>query len=593
MKKRNKLSLTVALTMSFPVAMKAQETQIDSTTITATASNSFDARFTPDHILDGETLEGFRNTGDAGPPERPAQHQGNHWITADNNLTATLTFNLGGVYNLTRLEVLNSSNTNWNDRETDQFTIETSTDGGDTWSAPSSPVELQDYVDGFQEVIVDAEGINSIRLNCENLDNDQDIADGTTDTGVGLNEIRFFATPPEDSDDDGLPDSWEISFFGDLSRTGDSDDDVDENDAPAPDGLTNAEELANGTSPIDPDSDDDTLLDGAEVKTHNSNPLAKDTDGDRLTDPEEVNIHGSNPTLVDTDGDELNDFAEVNTFMTLPNDDDTDDDTLLDGAEVLHLLTDPLVFTSRVGLIDPTMITVTAGSTQEPRFDAQNLVDELTLEGFKDQADPDGLRPTQHQDNHWMADDGVFNETLTFDLGATYNLTHLEIRNTSNTNWNDAETNTFTTATSTDGGTTFSTPSKAITLQDYLDGFQTVPLIAAGVTHVQLAVTNIEGDGPEVERRVGLNEVRFYEGEAGGIKIQSIVRGLNGANQPATTISFTSIPNATYKVEASVDLENWIEINDSITSEGLSTVFIDDDPTIQEELTVFYRVLLK
>ena len=42
---------------------------------------------------------------------------------------------------------------------------------------------------------------------------------------------------------------------------------------PMPDGLTNVEERDNFTDPSDPDSDDDGLLDGAEVKTHGTLPL--------------------------------------------------------------------------------------------------------------------------------------------------------------------------------------------------------------------------------------------------------------------------------------------------------------------------------
>lgn len=60
------------------------------------------------------------------------------------------------------------------------------------------------------------------------------------------------------------------------------------------DGLTDAEELALGTSPTNPDSDNDGLLDREEVQTYKTNPLDPDTDGDTYLDGEEVK-NGYNP----------------------------------------------------------------------------------------------------------------------------------------------------------------------------------------------------------------------------------------------------------------------------------------------------------
>ena len=45
--------------------------------------------------------------------------------------------------NDTHLEVLNTSNTNWNDRETDLFTVAYSTDGG--FYQPTQPMTLRDW----------------------------------------------------------------------------------------------------------------------------------------------------------------------------------------------------------------------------------------------------------------------------------------------------------------------------------------------------------------------------------------------------------------------------------------------------------------
>jgi len=66
------------------------------------------------------------------------------------------------------------------------------------------------------------------------------------------------------------------------------------------DGLSDADETIRGTGVNDPDSDDDGLLDGAEVNPHGSNPLSADSDGDGFGDAWEV-ARGSSPTTDDSD----------------------------------------------------------------------------------------------------------------------------------------------------------------------------------------------------------------------------------------------------------------------------------------------------
>ncbi len=61
-----------------------------------------------------------------------------------------------------------------------------------------------------------------------------------------------------DSDGDGMPDTWEITYFGDLtSHDGTADSDSD--------GLTDLQEYQKGTDPNDSDSDNDGYYDGEEV----------------------------------------------------------------------------------------------------------------------------------------------------------------------------------------------------------------------------------------------------------------------------------------------------------------------------------------
>lgn len=95
------------------------------------------------------------------------------------------------------------------------------------------------------------------------------------------------ATHCPDSDNDGLPDDWELSNGLDpLNPTGNNgaSGDLDS------DGLTNSQEYTRGTNPKDADSDDDGLSDGNEV-TRGTNPLSGDSDNDTLPDGWEVQYH--------------------------------------------------------------------------------------------------------------------------------------------------------------------------------------------------------------------------------------------------------------------------------------------------------------
>lgn len=108
-----------------------------------------------------------------------------------------------------------------------------------------------------------------------------------------------------DSDSDGLPDFWEIEFFGDLSEGA-----ADNNDG---DVLSNIQELGAGTNPTLADSDADGLDDHVELGLDDpTDPNNPDSDGDGLTDGEEVNGDpSSNPLLADTDADGFGDAFEV------------------------------------------------------------------------------------------------------------------------------------------------------------------------------------------------------------------------------------------------------------------------------------------
>ena len=79
------------------------------------------------------------------------------------------------------------------------------------------------------------------------------------------------------------------------------------------DGLALEYRFGIGTDPLDPDTDDDRLNDGAELAL-GTDPFGYDTDGDGLADGNEVDA-GTDPLNPDTDGDGLNDYWE---FRNMP-----------------------------------------------------------------------------------------------------------------------------------------------------------------------------------------------------------------------------------------------------------------------------------
>ncbi|MDD5676849.1 MAG: hypothetical protein PHW60_02520 [Kiritimatiellae bacterium] len=113
-----------------------------------------------------------------------------------------------------------------------------------------------------------------------------------------------------DTDNDDLPDAWEMAYFGNLNQTGEMDFDGD--------GETNLEEY---------------IKDGV-----NQNPSSWDTDGDGLSDGFESHYNGAVfgfARRITSVGSELN-----------PNMRDTDGDGYSDGAELLRYHTDPLRYDS-------------------------------------------------------------------------------------------------------------------------------------------------------------------------------------------------------------------------------------------------------
>ena len=89
-----------------------------------------------------------------------------------------------------------------------------------------------------------------------------------------------------DSDNDGMPDSWEIQNNLNPNDPGDALSDNDQ------DGLSNLDEYKNNTDPNNADTDGDGLSDGEEIKL-GTDPTNPDTDGDGINDKDDTDPLGT------------------------------------------------------------------------------------------------------------------------------------------------------------------------------------------------------------------------------------------------------------------------------------------------------------
>lgn len=157
----------------------------------------------------------------------------------------------------------------------------------------------------------------------DSLDSDSDGYTDLLETDVGSDPNNADSIPP-------LP----VTFL--ASRFAGVDDDYD--------GLSNEEELKEGTDTEQSDSDGDGVLDGIELLSgfdpKNPNSYPPDNDGDGLSNQYEAET-GTNPLVSDSDGDKLRDDLEI-IIGSNPLHDDSDGDGILDGREV-ELGSDPTI----------------------------------------------------------------------------------------------------------------------------------------------------------------------------------------------------------------------------------------------------------
>ena len=121
-----------------------------------------------------------------------------------------------------------------------------------------------------------------------------------------------------DTDGDGIDDGVEDANHNGQVDRGETDPRLADTDG---DGIDDNDEAEHGTDPLNPDSDEDGILDGTELNTTGTDPTNPDSDSDGLPDGDE----------------DLNQDGVVDDGETSPSNPDTDGDGTIDSAETLAL----------------------------------------------------------------------------------------------------------------------------------------------------------------------------------------------------------------------------------------------------------------
>ncbi len=462
-----------------------------------------------------------------------------------------------------------------------------------------------------------------------NPDSDGDTINDGDEANLGTNPLLA------DSDGDGFTDPEEVAFSSnptDANADGDMDD------------LTDTEEFAAGTNPGNDDTDGDTINDGAELASNPAtNPLLADSDGDGLDDNEEATSN-TDPTNPDSDGDGIPDGTEVASSSNPNNANDPIvgglTTTFLSGFE--YSAGAPIVGTDaanldgaddQVGSWSGTVPGAVAGAGGTELFSFQDVSGDQFLLADR----PGGIATF----------DAVFTSPVTLDF-ARVNL-DTAVRRTIGGQGKDLEIvgldslgqesfHLIVSAASSgatsgkigirsinDGGAAiFDLPT---TVGDDLPGelpfFSGTQLNNFGNVSIALesdgyTITFSKGSVIYVTDKldfngtpVDLSSIRFIVPGSpdngniqGGLWLDD-VQAIGVPTAPATqalqiisidfdeaqrntTIRFGSTPGATYIAEYSDDLVNWIEITDSLESEGAETEFEDLAIPVSEKKR-FYR----
>ena len=438
------------------------------------------------------------------------------------------------------------------------------------------------------------------------------------------------ATAPEvDTDGDGIPDSYEEA----------NELDPDVNDAAADkdgDGLTNLQEYEMRLEANNADTDGDGLRDGVETNTGTwvsatdtgTDPLNPDSDGDGLADGVESNTGvvvdntntGSDPNKEDSDGDGFTDEREVR-----------------DGTNPSDENSKPVVV---VGIDDD----FESGDINDRWVVQRNAVGSVEIE----QADGKAVvTATTTNANGGLASIASFDPN-TDGINVTFVIS--EIMGNPNANGfmvgvvDDNEVfhrtaNNFGIAMFGQEARTFSSggfsliagdrnasaeadfildEGEEVDLESYFDGF-TVNVTAtesgwsyrieglqdfdlndvvfenegtwsdAGTTFDEIFGENNEWHVMTANQSSG-NTVTFFDeiflGASPGQAEFAITQFTRDSATNEVTLKWVSSAGASYSVDSSTDLKEWLEVQDGIPSQGVETTFTESDETAEN----YYRV---
>ncbi|BCX49025.1 hypothetical protein HAHE_29330 [Haloferula helveola] len=327
---------------------------IDDGPETTGASNPFGSEATDpldddsddDGLLDGEELTGQFNPWSGGVS-----------TTAPGEATDPNSADTDGD-NLTDLEELDAGNGSVTDPNSDDSDGDTLFDDeevlngldpldGSGDNGPTGDPDL-DTLSNLDEIVTYGTSPISDDTDADNLKDQDELSGALNPYLVGhIPGDPPAGNPPDgeptdpldpDSDDDGLLDGDEVSGSnGSITDPNDPDTDQDT--------LLDGFEVEGNLDPNDPTGDngatgdpDSDTLDNAGEQTAGSDPQEVDTDSDTLSDADEVFVHGTDPTRQDTDRDLIRDDEELvagaDGFVTLPTDGDSDDDGHKDYVEI-------------------------------------------------------------------------------------------------------------------------------------------------------------------------------------------------------------------------------------------------------------------
>jgi hypothetical protein len=383
-----------------------------------------------------------------------------------------------------------------------------------------------------------------------------------------------------DSDNDGLPDFWELEFLGDLSEDADDNNDGDL--------LTNLQELEAGTDPGSADPDADGLDDDVEIGLLDpTDPNDPDSDDDGLTDGEEVNGNpSSNPNLADTDADGFGDFFEVLKGS------DPDDFASLPPAD-------------EVGPPSANLGSLGAGPSFDALFGAIDTLDATFRVCVDFEEKPDGDREVIFETGG-----ATVGFSLVYEAG-----NQLVLRAAGGGGFELAVVNHTLTAGQLAAGEIdvvasydvlddLGNSAISLFLDGELVGSDSRPLggdwTGTNGSSFGVASGNLAGDGQNVPLTgvaFGSGTINAFKGLTyyqdvvfeGGVSLPPVVTELDLDRQAQTiTLTFTSSPGKTYTIESSIDLVTFNEIVSGLDSGGESTTTF---PIALSGPAVFYRVV--